>query len=88
MPFQSKGLSPAEINVVDRLVDACRLLDDSIYWRQSDLAGLALYKTTKDPTIKELAHHHGQPLGSARRERAVRRHRADAAGARTLSRRA
>ena len=53
MPFHSTGLSPAEISVVDKLVDACRLLDN-VYWRQSDLAGLALYKTTKDKTIKEL----------------------------------
>ncbi len=53
MPFRSTGLSTAEIQMVDKLVDACRLLDD-VYWRQSDLAGLTLYKTTKDPTIKEL----------------------------------
>jgi hypothetical protein len=53
MPFREKGLSAAEIGVVNQLVDACRLLD-SIYWRQSDLAGLALYKTTKDKTVKEL----------------------------------
>ncbi len=53
MPFRSTGLSTAEIQMVDKLVDACRLLDD-VYWRQSDLAGLALYKTTKDKTIKEL----------------------------------
>ena len=38
--------------MVDKLVDACRLLDN-VYWRQSDLAGLALYKTTKDKTIKD-----------------------------------
>jgi hypothetical protein len=53
MPFRSAGLSTAEIGVVNKLVDACRLLDN-VYWRQSDLAGLALYKTTKDKTIKEL----------------------------------
>ena len=53
MPFRSTGLSTAEIGVVDKLVDACRLLDN-IYWRQSDLAGLDLYKTTKDKTTKEL----------------------------------
>ncbi len=53
MPLRPTGLSAAEISVVDKLVDACRLLDN-IYWRQSDLAGLALYKTTKDKTIKEL----------------------------------
>ncbi len=53
MPLRSKGLSTAEVGVIDKLVDACRLLDN-IYWRQSDLAGLALYKVTKDKDIKEL----------------------------------
>src|SRR5215472_8668550 len=53
MPFRSTGLSSAEIGVVNKLVDACELLDN-IYWRQSDLAGLTLDKTTKDKTIKEL----------------------------------
>ena len=33
--------------MVDKLVEACRLLDD-VYWRQSDLAGLALYRSTAD----------------------------------------
>ena len=32
--------------MVDKLVDACRLLND-VYWRQSDRAGLALYKSTQ-----------------------------------------
>lgn len=45
MPFHSTGLSPAEISVVDKLVDACRLLDNVYY--ASDLAGLALYKPPK-----------------------------------------
>jgi len=47
------GLSPKEHQMVDKLADACRLLDE-IFWRQSDLAGLELYRTTKDPTIKRL----------------------------------
>ena len=53
MPLRSTGLSSDEVSLVNKLVDACRLLDD-IYWRQSDLSGLSLYKTTKDKTIKEL----------------------------------
>ena len=53
MPFRSAGLSSDEVALVNKLVDACRLLDD-IYWRQSDVTGLNLYKTTKDKTIKEL----------------------------------
>ena len=36
------GCPPRERQMVDKLVEACRLLDD-VYWRQSDLAGLALY---------------------------------------------
>jgi hypothetical protein len=53
MPFRSTGLTKSEIALVEKLVDACRLLDN-IYWRQSDLAGLSLYKTTQDKTVKEL----------------------------------
>ena len=49
MPFHSAGLSPRENQMVDKLVEACRLLDD-VYWRQSDLAGLHFSKTTPDPT--------------------------------------
>ncbi len=53
MPFVRTGLSPQEIRMVDQLVEACRLLDD-VYWRQSDLAGLQLLKTTTDTTLKRL----------------------------------
>jgi hypothetical protein len=53
MPFHSAGLSRKEVQMIDRLVDACRLLDD-VYWRQSDLSGLALYKSTRDPALKRL----------------------------------
>ncbi len=53
MPFHSAGLTDRERQMVDKLVDACRLLDD-VYWRQSDLKGLELYKTTKDPQLKTL----------------------------------
>ncbi len=52
MPFHSNGLTDRERQMVDKLVEACRLLDD-VYWRQSDLDGLALYKTT-DPALKTL----------------------------------
>jgi hypothetical protein len=37
----------------DKLVEANRLLDD-VYWRQSDLDGLARYKSTKNPQLKTL----------------------------------
>jgi len=53
MPFHSAGLTDREKQMVDKLVEACRLLDD-VYWRQSDLAGLELYKTTKDSQLKTL----------------------------------
>src|SRR5450631_1736161 len=53
MPFHSAGFTPRERQMVDKLVEACRLLDD-VYWRQSDLAGLALYKTAGNPALKTL----------------------------------
>ena len=53
MPFHSEGMTARERQMVDKLVEACRLLDD-VYWRQSDLDGLALYKSTTDPALKTL----------------------------------
>ena len=53
MPFHSAGLSPKEVQMVDKLVAACRLLD-SVYWRQSDVAGLALLKSTPDATLRRM----------------------------------
>src|SRR5690242_9065287 len=53
MPFRPDGLSSRERQLVEKLVQACRLLDD-VYWRQSDPEGLQLYKTTTDPRIKRL----------------------------------
>jgi hypothetical protein len=53
MPFHSSGLSARERQMVEKLVDACRLLDD-VFWRQSDLGGLALYKGTRSQTLKDL----------------------------------
>ena len=53
MPFQTAGLSGKERQMVDKLVEASRLLED-VYWRQSDAAGLAMYKGTNDPTLKRL----------------------------------
>ncbi len=51
MPFNSQGLSPREIKMVQKLVDASGLLD-CIYWRQSDPEALKLYLSladSKDP---------------------------------------
>jgi hypothetical protein len=53
MPFHSAGLTDRERLMVEKLVEASRLLDD-VYWRQSDLGGLALYKSTTDPALKSL----------------------------------
>ncbi len=49
----SASLSSKERQMVDKLVEASRLLND-VYWRQSDLEGLTLYKTTRDPATKRL----------------------------------
>ena len=53
MPFRSEGLTARERQMVEKLVEACRYLND-IYWRQSDVEGLALYKSTHDATTKAL----------------------------------
>ncbi len=42
MPFHSEGLSARELKMVNKLVDACRFLED-IFWRQNDPEGLHLY---------------------------------------------
>jgi hypothetical protein len=43
MPFRSDGLTPNEIKVVQKLVEATRALEN-IYWRQSDPEGLTLFQ--------------------------------------------
>jgi hypothetical protein len=43
MPFSVIGLSPDETKMVYKLVEASRYIE-SIYWRQSDPKGLALFK--------------------------------------------
>jgi hypothetical protein len=53
MPFHADGLSARERQLVEKLVEATRLLD-RLFWRQSDEAGYALYRTTTDPTVKRL----------------------------------
>ena len=41
MPFHAEGLSPREVQLVNKLVEASRWLE-AIYWRQSDPEGLSL----------------------------------------------
>ncbi len=53
MPFDRKPLSPRELQMVAKLADACRLLDQ-LYWQQSDLGGLAMYRTTQSPLLARL----------------------------------
>jgi len=42
MPFDAAHLTPREVQLVGKLVEACQALE-SIYWRQSDPQGLELY---------------------------------------------
>jgi hypothetical protein len=42
MPFDASHLTPRELQLVGKLVEACQALE-SIYWRQSDPQGLELY---------------------------------------------
>lgn len=49
MPFHPDGLSAREKQMVLKLVDACRYLDD-IYWRQVDPQALDLYKSLEGST--------------------------------------
>jgi hypothetical protein len=44
MPFDASSLSQKEVQMVDKLVEACQALE-SIYWRQSDAEGLKLYQS-------------------------------------------
>ncbi|MGB7583501.1 MAG: Zn-dependent hydrolase [Terriglobales bacterium] len=51
MPFHSAGLTPRELKMVDKLVDASSYLEE-IYWRQIDPDGLTLYQSlqgSKEP---------------------------------------
>ncbi|HEX8920813.1 MAG TPA: hypothetical protein VF766_05015 [Pyrinomonadaceae bacterium] len=44
MPFDGASLSARERQMVEKLVEAARFLED-IYWRQNDADGLALYRS-------------------------------------------
>ena len=52
MPMRAT-LTARERQMVDKLVEASQYAN-AIYWRQSDLGGLAMYKGAKDPTIGAL----------------------------------
>jgi len=59
MPFDPSALSANERQMIDQLVAASRAIE-SIYWRQSDPAGLALYKalaSVDTPLAKDVRHY-------------------------------
>ena len=58
MPFHPEGLTAKDRQMVDKLVETCRLLND-VYWRQSDAVGLALYLKTTDERVKQLLNING-----------------------------
>ncbi len=49
MPFHSQGLKPREIQLVNKLVEANRDIEN-IFWRQSDSEALTLYESLKGAT--------------------------------------
>ena len=49
MPFHSAGLTARERELVEKLVDASRYLEE-IYWRQSDPEALSLYQSLSGST--------------------------------------
>jgi len=57
MPLDKSGLSPQELRLIDKLVEACHYLED-IFWRQSDPEGLELYlslaKSGRDRDLQRL----------------------------------
>jgi len=53
MPYSRANLTPRERQMVDKLADACRLMDE-LYWQQSDLGGWAMYRTTQSATLFQL----------------------------------
>src|SRR6266487_28759 len=59
MPFDAAGLSAGERQMIDQLVIASRALE-SMYWRQSDPIGLALYKalaSVDSPLGRDVRHY-------------------------------
>jgi hypothetical protein len=59
MPFHPDGLTAGDRQMVDQLVEACRLLND-VYWRQSDADGLKLFlNPSTSPQVKQLLNING-----------------------------
>jgi hypothetical protein len=53
VPYNKTGLTAREQQMVAKLADACRLLDQ-LYWHQSDLGGYAMYHTTQNAVLAKL----------------------------------
>jgi hypothetical protein len=53
MPFHRDALTAREQQMVLKLADACRLMDQ-LYWHQSDLGGLAMYHGTQAEVLVKL----------------------------------
>ena len=53
IPYSRVGLSTAEQQMIAKLADACRLLNQ-LYLHQSDLGGYAMYHTTQNPDMLRL----------------------------------
>lgn len=53
MPYEKAGLRTREQQMIAKLADACRQLDE-LYWHQSDLRGWALARIEKNPLLAQL----------------------------------
>ncbi len=53
IPYNRAGLSQREQQMVAKLADACRLMDQ-LYWHQSDLGGYVMYHTTQNEVLGRL----------------------------------
>lgn len=53
VPFEHAGLTLREQQMVMKLADACRLMDQ-LYWHQSDLGGYVMYHTTQSAVLARL----------------------------------
>jgi hypothetical protein len=53
VPYSKAGLTAREQQMIAKLADACRLMDQ-VYWRQSDLGGYFMYHTTQSAVLAKL----------------------------------
>jgi hypothetical protein len=53
MAFHREHLTARELQMIAKLTDACRLMDQ-LYWQQSDLGGWAMYHGTQSKVMARL----------------------------------